>query len=408
MKTIWLVNAYAVSPEYETRLRTIKTAQYLIQMGYKVVIFGGSFIHNTNINYINDKKKYIEREYNGLNFVHIRTSAYAGNGLKRFKNLIQFHAGFKRTAKKFGKPDYIIHDLAIPFGANIYKTARKLKAKYVGQIQDLWPESFVAFGLIKRDGIIHKILKKIELRAYQKADELIFSMEGGRDYILRQWWNKLDISKVHYLNNGVDLADFAANLKEYSLYDADLENEDTFKVVYIGSIRLANDLKKLIEAAELLRENERIKFIIFGDGDKRKELMDYVLERNLSNVLFKAPKIGIEYVPYVVSHSDLNILNYMPNSIWQYGGSQSKFFQYLAAGKPILSNLQLGYCMIDKYNCGIAKSFSDSGEYKDAILYFVGLKDAEYADLCKNAKNAAAEYDYKYLTGKLVKMLGLE
>lgn len=400
-KKIWLVNPYAYPPQHETRLRAIKTAKFLQELGYDVLIFGGSFIHNTDINLINDNQKYICRQYDDLKFVHIKTDAYSGNGLKRFISLYRFHKIFKQIAKKFDAPDCIIHDIAIPFGAKTYKVAAKLKAQYIAQVQDLWPESFVAFGLIKREGFIHKILRRIEFKTYRKADKIIFSMAGGEDYIKNQKaGKKFDFSKVYYLNNGVDLAQFDYDREHNKLEDEHLCNDKIFKVIYLGSIRLANDVDRIVSAAQLIKD-ERIKILIYGDGDMRETLERRCSEQNISNVIFKEKHIDIKYVPYVVSCADLNILNYQNNEIWQYGGSQSKLFQYLAAGKPILSNLKIGHCIITQNECGVARPFDDDAQYAAAMKEFANMDKDEYLRLSGNARKTAQLYDYKHLTEKL-------
>lgn len=86
---IWIINHYAMPPEYEMRLRTIMMAKYLQEFGHNVKIFCASTIHNTDINLIDKNGPlFIEKNYNGLEYVHIKTSEYAGNGFSRVKNMI--------------------------------------------------------------------------------------------------------------------------------------------------------------------------------------------------------------------------------------------------------------------------------------------------------------------------------
>jgi len=401
MKKVWLINPYAYPPEYETRLRTIKTAQYLIESGYDVTIFGGSFVHNTETNLIVDKRKYDIKEYGNLKFVHIKNCNYSST-LGRFRSLRQFYSRLKKLVKKFARPDIIINDLCLPFGAKIYKAARKLDAVYIGQVQDLWPESFVCFGLIKRKGLIHRILRRNEFKSYLICDAVIFSMEGYWDYIVDQGWqDRLDPDKLYYLNNGVDLTDFCSHKEQYILEDEDLKSQSIFRIIYMGSIRLANDIDKIIDAAKLIKD-ERIKILIFGDGDQRQTLEERCQDEGINNVIFKQKRIPIEYVPYVLSQGDLSILNYMPNDIWKYGGSQSKMFQYLAAGKPILSNLKIGYSIIDRFGCGTARKFGSGAEYASAIECYAQMQEAEYRELCSNALEASKQFDYRVLIDKLI------
>ena len=55
-KVVWLINKYAMPPQYESRLRTIKFAHYLTLAGYKVIVFGSSIMHNMGINLIKDRE----------------------------------------------------------------------------------------------------------------------------------------------------------------------------------------------------------------------------------------------------------------------------------------------------------------------------------------------------------------
>ena len=409
-KKIWLINSGAMPPKYEVRIQTLKRAQYLIEAGYDVTIIGGSYLHNTTINLITDNHKFKEAEYDGIKFIHIKTNNYSGNGIMRFYNLFLFNFRLFFLSKQFAKPDIIAQMATVPFGNILYYVAKRYNAKNIVDVVDLWPESFVTFGLISKNNPLTKFAYWAEKWLYEHADKIVFSIEGGKDYIIEKGWDigsggKIDLNKVHYINNGVDLVDFNKNKKLYKIDDSDLENDSLFKVVYLGSIRLANNIKLLIDAAELLKDHKNIKFLIYGDGDDRTYLENYCKKNQLSNVGFKQKWIEMKYVPYVLSKSSLNILNYMPNPIWKFGGSQSKTFQYMASGKPICSNIKMGYCPITKYKLGISKDFKTSAEYANSILYFVNLDSNEYTEMCENTRNAVANYDYKKLTLDFEKLL---
>lgn len=407
-KTIWLVNHAAMPPQYEVRIQTLKRAQYLRDYGFKVLIISGSFLHNTDINLINDQSPYQFVDYEGgHSFIHIRTKNYKGNGIGRILNLIIFYFRLWCFASKFEKPNYISHIAAVPFSNITYFIAKKFKAKFIVDVVDLWPESFVAYGLISKKNLLLKFAYQAEYWLYKKADFLIFSMEGGIDYIKEKRWaaqqgGSIDLDKVIYINNGVDLQDFDYNQQHYKLDDVDLENEHLFKVIYVGSIRLANNLKQLIDAAELLKDLPRVKFLIYGDGEDRGHLENYCLEKNISNVVFKQRWVELKYIPYILSKSSLNILNYKNSEILRFGGSQSKSFQYMASGKPICANVAMSYCPINHFNLGIAKEFQSSLEYASAIKLIYNLDEEAYLQMCINAREASKIYDYKSLTKKFV------
>lgn len=409
MKKIWLINHYAMPPEMDPRIRTIKFAHFLTQKGYDVTIIGASSMHNFNINLINDNKPFIERKYDDIKFIHIKARTYSKNDFKRVINLFEFPIRLLIYGRKFEKPDIILHTATVPFGNIIYFLAKRLKSKYIVEVLDLWPESFHRTGLINKRNPLLIPLYWAEKWIYKRADKLIFSMEGGRDYIVEKKWDKeqggsIDLDNVYHINNGVDLEEFNYFRNTYSLDDKDLNDEGTFKVIYIGAIRLFNNVKLLIDSAKFLSKNDKIRILIYGDGSERETLVNHVQENNISNVIFKDKFVEKKYIPYILSKSSLNILNYQQNGLWKYGGSQNKIFQYFASGKPVCSNIKMGYCLISKYNCGISNEFSSPEEYANAILSIVNLDKKAYEQLCNNAAVAAKDYDLNILTDKLIKV----
>lgn len=410
-KTIWLVNYYAMPPAHESRLRTIKFAYYLNKLGYKTKVVSSGFLHNKDIDLCEKGKAYTEKSYDGIDFIHLKTLKYhKTGGLMRFISLFWFHFKLHFLASKFQKPDYIIHTCLPPFGNITVSTARKLKSKYIAEVLDLWPESFVTFGLIKEKNPLLPLLYRAERRLYEKADAVVFSMEGGRDYLADKKWlkslgGKISDFNVHYINNGVDLRDFEEFKELHKFQDSDLDNDEFFKVIYLGSVRRANNVMKLIQAAEHLKDLSNVKFLIYGDGDERVMLEDYVREKHVSNVIFKDKWVLPKYVPYILTKSQLNLLNYFPNSIFKYGGSQSKSFQYMASGKPICCNLEMGYDPIVKFGLGISQEFETSNDYAEAIKFFYEMDHNQYLQMCLSSKTAAKEYDYPVLVNKLVGIL---
>lgn len=408
-KTIWLINQYAMPPQYESRLRTIKFAQYLKVKGYDVTIFASSIMHNMDIDLIEGKESYIERDYDNLHFVHIKANNYQNNGVARIISSFQFHWRLVKLASKFNKPDVIVQTALVPFGNVVARLAKKTGARYIVEVLDLWPNSLVELRAAKASNPVIKYLYHLEYEQYQHADELVFSQEGGPDYLSdRKWYKdqggKLDREHVYYINNGVDLHDFEVFKKEYVLEDEDLKNDSVKKVIYIGSIRFANNVGSLIDAAKRLQDLTDVKILIYGNGDDRPALEKRCKDESINNVVFKQTWIDPKYVPYVLSKSYVNILNYMPGQFGTYGGSQSKMFQYMASGHPICCNLEMMYCPIKKHDIGIAKVYADADAYASAIRLILTMPKDEYEAMCNRARKAAEKYDYQVLVDKLVKL----
>lgn len=406
---IWMLNLYAMPPEYEVRTRTNTMAKYLMRSGHKVKIISASTIHNTNINLMeNENGALLEKKYGNLEFVHVKTSNYKGNGLSRIINHFQFAFRLLLNFKKITMvPDVVICNLGVPFVIFPYVLSKKIKAKFIFEVRDLWPESFVVFNIIKENNPILKLLYICEKWIYKKADKIIFTMEGGKDYIIEQGWNKenggpIDLKKVYHINNGVDLEAFDYNKENFALEDVDLNNMKTFKVLYTGSMGRANSLNYLIQAAQLIQDKgyNDIRFIFFGDGDQKKYLQQYVNDKIIRNIIFKG-RVEKKYISNILSKSELNIFTGEKSDLYRYGLSLNKMFDYLASGKPIVSNVECGYDILEKYNCGITAKGGSAETLAAAILKIYNMPKEEYNNYCNNSLKAAQNFNFKLLTKKL-------
>jgi hypothetical protein len=406
-KIIWLINPSAKPPNLEDRIQTLKRAEYLQKKGFDPYIITGSYLHNTNTNIIVDNSLYIDKEYDGIKYIHVSNLSYGNSYILRIFSFIQFYYKLFKIARLKNKPDYISLYAAIPFSNIIYYLARKYKSKLILDVVDLWPEAIVEFGLISKYNPFLRLLYKSEKWMYEKADVIVFSMEGGKDYVIEKKWDinsggKIDLNKLKYINNGVDIKDFEKNKYLYKIDDIDLNDDSIFKVIYLGSIRLANGIDLILDAAKYLTQYKEVKFLIYGAGPERKNLEERIISEKIDNVILKQEWVDLKYVPYILSQSSLNLLNYKKSKIFRFGGSQSKSFQYMASGKPIVSNVEMSYCPITKYQLGISKEFNNSKEYSDAIYYIYNMNPYDYNKLCKNATIAAQNYDYDLLTSKYI------
>lgn len=410
IKNIWLVNKYAMPPKYESRLRTIKFAHYLQQSGYNVTIFGCSIMHNMNLDLIEDDSLYIERQYDDLHFVHVRSLPYRGTaGIKRILSEIQFHYNLVRVMKKIPKADLIVATTDALISNPVLDFAHKHGIKYVKEVLDMWPDIFVDLGLISAKNPIMKYLWYRAKKNYTESDAAVFSLTGCFDYIRAKGWDiesggPVDMKKIYYINNGVDLKDFDNWKIEYTIDDEDLKS-DKKKVIYLGSIRLVNNVGQLVRAAEKMKDLEDTVFLIYGDGDDRNALIQYCAEHNLSNVKFKAKWTDPKYVPFILSKSYLNILNYISSEFAKYGISSSKMFQYMASGRPIVCNINLPQCPITNNKIGIAHEMKDENDYAVAIRSLLELSVEEYNAMCKRALETAKIFDYEYLAEKMVEVI---
>ncbi|SET04671.1 glycosyltransferase family 4 protein [Anaerobranca gottschalkii] len=413
MKNIWILNHYAGPPEItDFGIRHYELSKSLLKKGYKVKIFTASSQHHRKNNLINDNKKFYLKDFNNVPFVFIKARDYIGNGKERILNMIDYTIGLLINSKYFSyeKPDIIIassvHPLTWLAG---YRLARKFNAKFIAETRDLWPETLVAMEKIKNDSLIAKILYKLEKFIYKNADKLIFTMQGGKDYIIDKGLDKnsggpIDLQKVHYINNGIDLEAFNKNRLNFEYIDID--DNRNFKVIYTGSMGIANALEYLLDAAKIIQDKgfNDIKFVLFGDGYKKQELEEYTKSNNINNVVFKG-RVEKKYIPNILSKSNLNVFLGKNIYLYKYGLSLNKMFDYFASGKPTLSNIECGYNILEQYNCGITVKGGSAEALAEGILKFYKMPKEEYEIYCQNALKAAQDFDYKLLAEKLEKVI---
>lgn len=418
-KKIWIVNEYAMPPQYEFRIRNNMMAKCLRQDGYDVTIIGGTFLHGFNKQLFKKNFGFLEKYYDEQRFIHIAIPSYQGNGFKRVIAMLWFQWSLflfsKKIAEQIGVPDIILYDdWAIPL-CPARKISDNFNAILIPEVRDLYPESFVAYGYLRKKSLLAKYLYKLEHEFYYASDAIVFSLEGGKDYIVDKGWVKLggqgksiDLNKVYTISNGLDLELFYENMKAHKIQQPELSDETIFKVVYTGSIRKANEVDKLVEIAQELRKMERTDICIFvyGDGDQREKISKKVVEIGLKNIKFMG-KVAKQEIPSVLSQCNAAIYILKESSLLKYGESLNKSYEYLAAGLPVIVCRSPKYSIVEHYKCGIClKKFTA----KDAALSIIKLADMgkdEYENLCNNAKNASKKYDFKYLTNKLIDVIDI-
>lgn len=402
---IWLINHYAVPPQYYPLARQTYFAKNLMALGHTVTIISASTVHNSSLNLITDGTQWKRETADSIDHVYINCCEYTGNGIKRIKNMYEFAWRLPVVCRQLEKPDAIVSTSMPPMScAAGIRLAKEYGVKGIAEIADLWPESIIAYGYAGPHNPVVLYLRRMEKWIYKNAGAIVFTMGGGYDYIKEQGWQKeIPQSKIHYINNGIDLAQFDYNRKHFTIQDEDLENKAIFKVVYTGSIRRVNNLGKLLDAARLVN-NPSIKFLIWGDGDELPKLKERVVNEKISNVVFKG-RVEKKYVPYITGKANLNIVHGNGAPLLRFGISANKLFDYLAAGAPVLCDFYANYNPIVSCNGGVCV---DSGKVEDiaaAIDKISNLSTEKLAEYGKNAREGAKEFDFKKLTEKLLNVI---
>lgn len=409
---IWIMNHYASDMFRDKAGRHYWFAKFLEKSEYEVTIFCASSFHNTGEGIQTDGHRFLIKKDGNTPFVFVYTKPSQGNGIDRVINMLQFYRGLFPATRSYahadGKPDIIlassVHPLTLLAGIKI---AKKLKVPCVCEVRDLWPESLVAYGLVK-GCLITKAMYAFEKHLYARAHAVIFTMAGGAEYIREKGWDSenggtISLKKVYHINNGVDLEMFNYNTAHYPVEDKDLSNKNWFNLVYAGSVGFANNLNLVLDAAKLLH-NTKVRFLVWGTGSELARLQKRCRDEKIKNVLFKG-YISRNQMPSILTQADATFFVLHDSPLYRFGLSLNKSFEYFAAGKPTLIVGKAKYSLVDQYACGLHVSEATPQGLEKAVIALLNLDQDAYDRMGLNAKSCAQDYDFGVLTQKLVDLL---
>lgn len=393
MKNIWFINEHDAPPEFEKTRRRYDMCKYLLRLGkYKLHIICGAFLHGSQNKYAYNKNQKKNVNIDGVDVHILKGVKYSSNIKRIFSMLIFMLRVIFFKFPKDDKPDIIYGSsphLFAALGALIL--AKKNKAKYILEIRDLWPETWVQMKIIKKNGIIHKFFLKLEKYLYEKADKVIFLGENF-NYILSLG---IDKNKVYTISNGVDLEEFDKNMSSPIKLNA-----EKFNITYTGSIGTANNLDELLDLAKLI-DNDAIIFNIVGRGPLKEHLENRIQEEKISNIRFYDP-IDKTLVPSLLRSSQALIILLLDIELYQVGISPNKLFEYFASSRPILFYGNTVSDYVARSNSGISVPAGEILKLRDACLKLYNMSTEEREELGRNGRNYVEEnFDWRVLANKV-------
>lgn len=411
-KTVWLIMMDNCLPEHGPHNRHFWFAKHLKERGYNPVVFVASRERGNALQMIEDDAPFKVDDSYGFPFVYIRIKDYGESMKKRVLAIFEFHKRLNKYADTFaemyGRPDVILGSNGYPLSpwlANRF--AKKYKAASICEVCDMWPLALEEYDVIKRGGMIARVLYMVERKNYEQADAIVFSMEGGAEYLCDKGLDiksggSISLDKVHYINNGVELSVYDHNAAAYS-YSLDCAGDEARKIVYTGSVRAVNDISSLVDVAALMTKDP-VKFYIVGGGDKLQEVRDKARSLGLENICFVGP-VEKKLIPSILAQADLVLVHQRADTlVAKYGGSQNKLFDYLASGTPILSNVPSSYSVIEAEGCGSELPLPTALDYAERLRFMLA-DDDRLADWASNARRAAQKYSFAVLTEQLIEII---
>jgi glycosyltransferase involved in cell wall biosynthesis len=401
VKTIWIINQYAGSPLHGMNFRNYYFAKELVKQNMDVTIFSGSFSHLLS-NPPKVKNTFTKESIDGISYIWLKLPKYySSKSVKRFLSMLIFifKLMFFKTSS-LNKPDIIIASSPSPLPILIaFFWAKKLNAKLLFEVRDLWPLSIIELGNMSPNHPIVWLFQRIENFAYKRSDAVISLLSHAQEYMVAHGLKK---SKFYYLPNGFDLDEYY-HTKPLDSNIIQLLPRDKFIIGYVGALGIANDLSYLIESAKSLQRYSKIHFVLVGDGSEKESLQRQASQ--LNNVTFTG-SIEKKQVPNMLKLFNVCFISLQKEKLFMYGVSPTKMFDYMAAAKPILYAVESGNNMVEEAQCGLQAEPQNIQEITATILKFYHSDSKQLKRWGDNGLHYLHEHhDYKILTQKLLQLL---
>jgi glycosyltransferase involved in cell wall biosynthesis len=311
--------------------------------------------------------------------------------LEQFVHPAALFAGALRWA---GPADVVLaYSPPLPLGLAVGGLARRWGGKGILNVQDLYPQGAIDLGLL-RNPLAIRLARQLERACYESVDALVVHSEGNREYVVG---TGVPLEKVSVIPNWADLAALAPgerlNAFRRSLGLAD----DIFLVSYAGVIGFAQDLDTVVRAAERLRDEHRIHFLLVGDGSLKPALERHVAAARLRNVTLMGLQ-PVEVYGDILRASDACLVTLRPDV--RTPVVPAKLVSIMAVGRPVVATSHPGGDVpriVAEAECGVHVAGGDAGGLAAAILRM--SRQPALAAACGRNGRAYAEKHFSRETG---------
>jgi glycosyltransferase involved in cell wall biosynthesis len=351
------------TPRGAAGTRSYEFARALIARGHQVTVVCGAYAHGGLDLPYDAARGWHRGEVDGIDVISLPL-AYSNHD-PLFRRGLTFLRFALRSVRLALELDYdLVFATSTPITAAIPGLAAKwLRGKpFVFEVRDLWPELPRALGL--RDPFLLGGMSLLEFLGYRSADACVGLSPGIVDGIRARADERLPVAMIP---NGCDLEVFhPAKRAKLSLPGI---GPDDFVAGFTGAHGLANGLDALLDVATELkrRGDRRVKLAFIGDGKEKERLAARAAELGLTNCLF-FPPVPKADLGAITASLDCGLMVLKDVPAFYRGTSPNKFFDYLAAGIPVVNNYP-GWLagLIREHECGIVVPPGDAVTFADAL-----------------------------------------
>ena len=376
--------------------RSYDYARYLVKAGHRVTVLSGRYASSVGRNGIFPKLL----ECSSVENIDIISVGIPYANRMSYINRVASFISFSTVSSIFSLllPGIdVIYATSTPLTVGIPALAARILRgrRYVFEVRDLWPEVPVALGVLKNPLLIRTV--KIAEHLFYRYAEIIVSISRGINDRLET--DGVSNEKTAVIYTGVDL-DLYDSTESDRGFLAGLGIKDHFIVVYAGAISTVNRVDYILDVAKILRNEEKITFLIVGDGRDRSRLEDNGKTLGLSNTVFTGP-IPKRKLVGILKACHVGINSVLPMDVFR-PVMPNKLFDYLAAGLPVLSNHPAELTShLEEYGCGYEVSSDEPGEMAQRILELMDNPEMQKRMSRKARTLAEDRFDRKKLATEL-------
>lgn len=400
MKVIYFHQHFS-TPNGSVGIRSYEMARRLIARGHQVTMVCGSYGGGeTGIEqpFVKGKRR---GTVDGIDIIELDLAYSNSDGfIKRASTFVKF--ALRSIGLVFSEKYDLVFATTTPLTAGIPGIfARWLKRKpFVFEVRDLWPELPKAMGVINNP-LVLSAMSLLEWASYRSAHRCIGLSPGIVEGIVARGVLK---ERIELVPNGCDLTIFAS---EQAPWRPEAVQPDDLMAVFAGTHGMANGLDAVLNAAAELKARNRtdIKLVLVGQGKLKAKLVERASKEGLNNVIFHDP-VSKTRLAGLMASTDVGLQILANVSAFYYGTSPNKFFDYIAAGLPVLNNYP-GWLagMLKEHECGFAVEPDNPEAFADALEQAADDR-AALVRMGDNARQLAEqEFDRAKLSNRFVDWL---
>lgn len=244
----------------------------------------------------------------------------------------------------------IVYSPPLPLALLGKRIKEKYGAKYILNIQDIFPQSAIDLSIMNNK-ILIKYFEYMESKVYKAADKITSHTISSRGFLINK--KGVPSEKIHYIPNWIEVGPYMNSKTSSSVFFRNkLLIEGKFIVLFAGVMGQSQGLELIIKAASKLKHISEICFLFLGDGMEKNELMKLADALKLENVIFH-PFISQEDYSEILKEVDLGLISLSPKV--KTPVIPGKILGYMLASIPILAIINResdGHEMISEAVCG--------------------------------------------------------